>query len=198
MNTILLILSCLVVLGVLAIIAFPARRHSLARLARAFVRNFAILSGIAVLTGRASLANDGGLTVGEHELGRVTGFIDSAPTTTRFLLVKQANTGDNHYTVVTSVLDMPMGVLYDEPAATTDPVHVQLINSAGRTLKMVAAGPIPAGAIVVTNGDGRIAALSSTVGVYWGLGVAVTSALNANDQIEVDPSRDQVGVSFIT
>lgn len=146
---------------------------------------------------RFALANDGALTVGIHAGGRVSGYCDSAPTTTRFLAMKQGN-ADNHYTVVTSVLDMPVAICTDEPAATTDQVNFQLLNANDSTVRMVAAGAIAAGAPVVTNGDGTVKALPATAGVYWQLGVAVTSAVLVGDLIEVQPCIQQIGVSLIT
>lgn len=147
--------------------------------------------------GTVPLANDGALTVGEHAAGRLTGYRDDAPTTVRFQLVKQGS-ADNHFTVITSVADLPVGICYDEAAATTDPVHIQLMDSAGRTVRMVAAGAIAAGAICVTNGDGRVSQLTTTPGVYYAVGKAVTTAVNAGDLIEVDSALQQWGVSIVT
>lgn len=189
--------SIQIILGVLCVLAFifalPAARASASRFWKAtrYFIHVLHLAGIA-------LANDNPLTVGEHEEGRLTGYVDSAPTTVRFMLMKQALTGDNHYTICTSIADMPMGVCYDEPAANTDPVSIRLFNSAGQTLKMVAAAAIPAGSLVVTNGDGYVKALPAAAGVYWGVGVAVTTANALGDLVEIDPSRDQIGVSFVT
>ena len=145
---------------------------------------------------RVALANDGALTVGIHSGGRISGYSD-AIVTTRFLLVKQGS-ADNHWTPVTSVLDMPVGVLLDEPAAITDQITVQLLNANDGTIKMVANGAIPAGALVVTAGDGTVKAVPSTVGVYWNVGVAVTTAVNNGDLVEVQPCVQQIGVALIT
>jgi hypothetical protein len=136
--------------------------------------------------GTVPLANDGALTVGEHNDGRLTGYRDDAPSTTRFQLVKQGN-ADNHFTVVTSVADLPLAVCYDEPAATTDPMHIQLLNGTGRTLKMIAAGAIAAGSVVVTNGDGTVRQLPAVAGVYYSVGVAVTTAVSAAISLKCSP-----------
>lgn len=179
-----LLVPVLVVLGVLAISFAPALRHRLVHLGRALLLN------------TAALANDGGLTVGEHKGGRVTGYHDSAPVTTRFLLVKQGS-ADNHYATISSIADIPAAVCTDEPAATTDPVNFQFLNSAGKTQRMVASGAIAAGSLVVSNGDGKVKALPAVAGVYWGVGYALTTAADG-DLLEVDPCRVQVGVSFVT
>ena len=63
---------------------------------------------------------------------------------------------------------------------------------------MVANGAIPAGALVVTAGDGTVKAVPSTVGVYWNVGVAVTTAVNNGDLVEVQPCVQQIGVALIT
>ena len=147
--------------------------------------------------GAMPLANDGALTVGEHQGGRLTGYRSDAPTTVRFQLVKQGAT-DNTFTVPTSIADLPVGVCYDEANAITDPVHIQMFDSAGRTIKMVAAGAIAAGSIVVTNGDGRVRQLPTTAGIYYAVGRAVTTAVLANDLLEVDAALQQWGVSIVT
>lgn len=178
----------IVMLALVAIFFATTSRHSRARMWRA-VKFTSVL-----------LANDNPLTVGEHEEGRITGFVDSAPLTTRFLLVKQGvlGLGDNHYTLITSIADIPLGVCYDEPAATTDPVTIRLLQSAGQTLRMVAASAIAAGTFVVTDGTGKVQQLPAVAGVYWCVGLAVTSAVQSGDLVEVDPDRGQIGVSFVT
>ncbi len=186
MNQILMILSSLVVLVGLASLFAPAVRH----------RVRLLIAAVAIST-NPMLANDGALTVGVHQQGKITGTLSSAPLTTRFLLCKQG-ASDFVFTIITSIADIPMAVCNDEPAATTDPINFQLLNSAGQTLRMVAAAAIPAGSIVVTNGDGYIKALPAVAGVYWGVGLAVTTAVSLGDLVEVDPIRGQVGVSFVT
>lgn len=180
LNLFLQVICYFVVLVGLAILFAPPLRHRLAR-----------------FLGRALLANDNPVTIGIHELGQVTGTLDSAPLTTRFMLVKQG-AADNAYTIITSIADIPMAVCTDEPAATTDFVNFQMLNSAGKTTRMVAGAAIPAGSLVVSNGDGRIKALPNVAGVYWGVGVALTTANALGDLVEVDPIRVQYGVSFVT
>lgn len=175
----------IVMLGVLAISFAPAVRHSLARMARAFAFNTALL------------ANDNPLTVGEHKGSRITGYMASAPTTVRFMLVKKG-VGDDQYTICTSIADMPVAVCTDEPASTTDPVNFQWLNGCDKTQRMVAAGAINDGDIVVTNGDGYVKSLPNVAGVYWQVGVACTSAASLGDLVEVAPNLGQVGVSFVT
>jgi len=148
--------------------------------------------------GTVPMANDGALTVGEHQGGRITGYHQDAPVTVRFLLVKQNASADNYFNTPTSVADLPIGVCYDEPAAVTDPVEIHLLGGADKTLKMRAAAAINAGQVVCTNGDGYVRALPAVAGVYYSVGVAVTSALVAGDFIEVQPGLQQWGVSIVT
>lgn len=196
MNTVTQILSVLVVLGVLAILAIPAARHRLSLTGKAFAAGlFNFCRALTFIP--ALLANDGALTAGEHAGARVSGFHDNAPQTVRFLLVKQGS-ADNKWAVPTSIADMPVGVCIDEPAATTDPVTIQLLNGCDKTQKMVGNGVINAGNILVTNGDGYVKALPNVAGIYWSVGVAVTSTLATGDIVEVQPSLNQVGVSIVT
>lgn len=145
-----------------------------------------------------ALANDGALTVGVHAGSRITCYHESAPVTTRFLLVTQGVGGDNYVKTPASVLDIPRGVCTDEPAATTDPVNIQGLLGCDQTVKMVAAGAIAAGAPVVTNGDGKVKALPNVAGMYWCVGFAVTTSTTSGDLIEVQPSLFPLGVDVIT
>jgi hypothetical protein len=190
MNLMFILLVALV--GLAIIFALPAVRRFASRKGRSLI---ALLAFSTVP--RDALANDGALTVGIHQQGQVTGLHEGAPITQRFLLVKQG-TADFQYATITSIAEMPVAVCTDEPAATTDPVNFQFLNSAGKTTRMVAAAAIAAGSIVVTNGDGRIRAMPAVAGVYWGVGVALTTASNADELVEVDPRSGQVGVSFVT
>lgn len=146
---------------------------------------------------REFLANDGALTVGVHAGARLSGFHDGAPITVRYLLAKQGN-ADNHYATITSTIDIPVAVCEDEPAATTDPVNFQHLLGADRTVRMVAAGAIAAGAFVVSNGDGKIKTLPATAGSYWCVGQAKTTAVNSGDLVEVAPTLMQLSVAQIT
>lgn len=181
-----LVMILLVVLGVLAILFAPALRHRLARLVRAFV-----------ITTNPLMANDGALTVGIHEGGRLSGYHDSAPQTVRFLLAIQGN-ADNHYAIPTTLLQMPVAVCIDEPAATTDVVGFRTLLNSDATQRMVAAGAIAAGAIVVTNGDGYVKQVPAVAGVYWQVGVAITTAVSLGDLLEVQSCLQQIHVSDAT
>jgi hypothetical protein len=178
MNTALCLISLLVVLGVLAILFAPALYHRLASKWRA-------------------LENDGALTVGIHEDGRLSGYHDSAPQTVRFLLAIQGS-ADNHYAIPTTLLQMPVAVCIDEPAETTDIVGFRTLLNAGETQRMVAAGAIAAGAVVVTNGDGYVKTLPDVAGVYWQVGVAITTATTSGDQLEVQSCIQQIHVADAT
>lgn len=153
-----------------------------------------------------TLANDGPISVGEHEGAKLTGYIQNINSATgytynqRFLLVKQTRDGtDNHYSLITSVLDQPVGVLYDDPAATTDIVNIRGLGGAGSTRRMIAAGAITAGDIVVSNGDGTVkTSVGLASGVYWAVGVAVTTTSALGDLVEVQPFLSQFGVNLLT
>lgn len=142
------------------------------------------------------LANDGALTWGIHHGARKTYLADAA-IATRYMLVK-AGSDDNHMAIVSSVLDIPLGICTDEPADTVSPVNVQLLNGADRTVPMTAAGAITAGQPVVTNGDGYVKALPSTAGMYWCVGFAVTTATTLGDLVEVQPALFPIGVNVLT
>jgi hypothetical protein len=148
-----------------------------------------------------ALANDGAITAGRHLGGLINGYHDSAPVTTRYLLVTQgtAGLGDNHYKLPASVSDMPIAVCQDEPAATTDPVSFKTLLNAAETQLMVAAGAIAAGSLVLTNGDGKVkTAVGAAHGLYWCVGVALTSTVNNNDNVEVASSLFPLGVTIVT
>ncbi len=143
------------------------------------------------------LANDGALTAGRHKGGLIDGYHDSAPVTTRYLLVTQGS-ADNKYKLPATVLDQPIAVCQDEPALTTDPVSFKTLVSNSETHLMVAAGAIPAGSPVVTNGDGKVKALPATAGIYWCVGYALTTTVNSGDQLEVASCLYPLGVAMIT
>jgi hypothetical protein len=144
-----------------------------------------------------ALANDGALTVGVHAGARITGYHESAPVSTRFLLATKG-TGDNNFRTPTSVLDIPIAVCTDEPLATTDIVNFQGLCGADQTVKMVAAGAIPDGVPVVTNGDGKIRVLPSVAGMYWCVGYSATTATADGELVEVYPALFTLGVDVIT
>ena len=152
------------------------------------------------------LANDGAVTVGIHDGARVTGFMTSLytvgaayPNGERFLLVKQGSGADNYYAPITSVLDVPIGTCTDDPAAITDPVNIQFLLGNDRTARMVAAGVIAAGKFVVTNGDGTVKQFDqTTAGIFWCVGVALTTTTTAGDLVEVAPGLMPLGVDVIT
>lgn len=146
-----------------------------------------------------ALANDGAITAGRHKGGLINGYHDSAPVTTRYLLVTQGVSGDNHYKLPATVLDMPLAVCQDEPALTTDPVSFKTLTNAAETHLMVSAGVISAGTPIVTNGDGKVKSMSGLgAGIYWCVGFAITSAVNSGDQLEVASALFPIGVDVIT
>ena len=150
------------------------------------------------------LANDGASTVGIHQGGKRAGYYDGTvpivpPTTgsSRFLLMVQG-TGDNHYNLPTSVLQMPIAVCNDEPGSATETYPFQHLLGTESTIRMQANGVIAAGQLVVTAGNGQVQPLGTTPGVYWCVGVAMTSTTAAGDLLEVQPTLFPAGVNVIT
>ena len=150
------------------------------------------------------LANDGTSTVGIHAGGRRAGYYDGTvpivpPTTgsNRFLLMVQG-TGDSHYNLPTSATQMPIAVCNDEPGSASETYNFQHLLGTDSTVRMQASGVISAGQLVVTAGNGQVQALGSTPGVYWCVGVAMTSTTAAGDLLEVMPTLFAAGVNVIT
>ena len=161
---------------------------------------FAIAFGLNL----KSLANDGALTVGEHEGAAITMFCDDAPYSTRFQLVRQSQlanvggAGDNHCQLVQSVLDLPIAVCYDQPLLATDPINTIGLLGGDKTLKMQANGAIPAGQFVVSDGTGKVRLVPQVAGLYWCVGVSRTTSVNSGDLLEVMPTLFPLGVDVIT
>lgn len=146
-----------------------------------------------------ALGNDGALTAGRHKGGLINGYHNSAPVTVRYLLVTQGVGGDNQYKLPATANDMPIAVCQDEPALTTDPVSFKTLLNAGETHLMVAAGAIAAGALVVTNGDGKVKTTALLAhGQYWCVGVALTSATTSGDQLEVASCLQPIVIANVT
>jgi hypothetical protein len=151
------------------------------------------------------LGNDGASTVGVHQGGRRAGYYDGtvpivSPTTGgtgRFLLMIQGS-ADNHYNLPTSVTQMPIAVCNDEPGSATETYPFQHLLGTDSTVRMQASGAISAGQLVVTAGNGQVSALGSTPGIYWCVGVAMTSTTAAGDLLEVMPTLLPAGVNVIT
>ncbi len=158
-----------------------------------------IIAAVVRLTSRkdlVSLGNDNYGSLGVHQGARKTYLADAA-ISTRYSLVK-AGSDLNHVAVVSSVLDIPLGICTDEPVDTASPVNVQCLCGADTTVRMVATGAITIGQPVVTYGDGTVAQLGTTAGMYWCVGYALTAATTTGDLIEVQPALFPIGVNVLT
>lgn len=97
----------------------------------------------------------------------------------KYLLGKLSGTAG---IAVNGAADAPIGVITDE-GAQGDDVNVSLLGCA-ETLKMIAAGNIAVGNILVPAADGKVQALSTTSGTYNKIGIAMNTAA-ANGVVEV-------------
>jgi hypothetical protein len=105
----------------------------------------------------------------------------------RYLLVAFA--ADAGAVKVAGTTDLPIGTVADE-AAGGDPIAVQLLGG-GRTLTMVAAEPIPQGAELACAGGGKVKILPATAGSHVQVGLAMASAVAADEPLEVLPRFPQ-------
>jgi len=119
---------------------------------------------------------------GMHDGGRITKLAGAA-IASRYLLVKKgADTA--HVVVCSAITDRPMGTCDDEAAAAEDPVNVNLLGGADRTLLMVASGAIASGTRLATTATGKVQAAVAT---QYPIGIAMTDSAADGDLIEVDP-----------
>jgi len=120
---------------------------------------------------------------GSHEGGRLSRSLENA-FASRYLLAKQG-TADTEIDLC-GASDLPLGVCTDEGAAD-ELVNLQLLGSAGGTVKMTASEAITAGTEVYTAANGKVSTLSVAAGDYYRVGIAVTAAGADGDLFEVDP-----------
>ncbi|MFH0878559.1 MAG: hypothetical protein V2A34_02490 [Lentisphaerota bacterium] len=120
---------------------------------------------------------------GTHEdgLSRLT----DAAITTRYLLGKVGT--DALHVAACGASDDPLGVIEDEAAAAEEPVNVQPLGAAKRTLKMVASEIIALDARVFTAASGKVQDLPTVNGTYYQVGRALSASGADGDVIEVDP-----------
>jgi hypothetical protein len=121
--------------------------------------------------------------IGTHR-GSITRLTDGA-IATRYLL---GTTGsDASHVAICGAATVPTGVIADEASIAGDPVAVELLGSAGSTVRMVAGGAVNVGSLVYTAANGMVSALSAAAGTYYCVGVALSAASASGDVIEVDP-----------
>ena len=109
-------------------------------------------------------------------------FALDAAVSTRYLL-GTLGTDVNHIAVA-GAADFPLGVINDE-GSIGDSIAVGLLGK-GPTKRMSPSGPIAAGAEVYTDAGGQVQALPTAPGTYWNVGVALTAASGAGDDLEVN------------
>ena len=139
-----------------------------------------VLLGLMPRRKNRSFANS---LTGTHR-GSVTRYTDAA-VTTRYLLGTAGS--DATHVAVGGANTIPLGVIADEASVAGYEVAVELLGSAGSTVRMVATAAIPVGGLVYTAANGLVSALPTTSGTYYCVGVALSAAALPGDVIEVDP-----------
>lgn len=122
--------------------------------------------------------------VGVRPGGRRT-YLANAAITTKNLVV-DIGTDANHIALA-GTSSIALGVAMDEAEAAEDAVAVQLFGAVEGTVLVVASAAITAGALVVTNTNGKVRTLPGTTGTYYVLGRALTAAGADGDVIEIAP-----------
>ena len=125
----------------------------------------------------------GNPAVGTHA-GPITKLADAA-IADRFLLGKKGT--DEDHVAVCGAADRPFGVIEDEAAAAEDPVAVQPLGAAGRSVLMVAAEAIAADVEVFTAASGQVQDTPTAAGTYYKVGISAKAAGTAGDEFEVIP-----------
>lgn len=119
---------------------------------------------------------------GTHS-GNITRILENTFTSSH-LLAKQGTSAN--LVDVCSALDLPIGTITDEGAAS-DAVNLALLGSASSTLTMVASEAISAGTHVYAAAAGKVSTLPVAAGTYYRVGVALTDATGDGATLEVDP-----------
>jgi len=124
-------------------------------------------------------------SAGSHAFAALTRTADGA-LASEHLLVKP---GSNKATEVAlcGKNDMPLGVATDSAADGDTDVGVECLGGAGGTLLMTAAEAVAAGVEVYTAANGQVSDLSAVAGTYYKVGLALSAAGAAGDEIEVAP-----------
>ena len=148
------------------------------------ILSVALLAGVALgLLPRERSRSFANSVTGTHK-SVITRLTDAA-VTTRYLLGTAGS--DVSHIAVGGASSVPMGVIADEASAAGEEVAVELLGSAGSTVRMVSAGSIAAGNLVYTAASGRVSTLSSTAGTYYCVGIALSAATAAGEVVEIDP-----------
>ena len=120
-------------------------------------------------------------TAGIHDTGRISYIADAA--ITRWHVVKIGSTAA-HVAVSASATDVSYGVAEDEAEAAGDMVRVAVFGAATGTTKAIAAAAITHGALVQSNGDGKV---KTAVSTGYAIGRALTGASGDGDLVEIAP-----------
>lgn len=115
---------------------------------------------------------------GVHGAGLKTYLADAA--ITRFHVVKIGSDGD-HVAVSAGATDISYGVAQDAATAAEDHITIAMIPGGGAT-KVIAAAAISNGALVQSNGDGKV---KTAVSTGYVIGRALQAALGDGDEIEI-------------
>ncbi len=144
----------------------------------------AALAGATLgIRARARLRSFSNALPGTH-FGSITRLTDAA-VSTRFLLGRAGS--DEAHVALCGASNVPLGVIDDTASAAGEDVAVQLLGSAGCTLRMVSAAAISAGSLVYAAANGKVSVLPSSAGTYYCVGLALIPATGADELIEVDP-----------
>ena len=103
-------------------------------------------------------------------------------------------------------ISIPLGICTDEPGgATLDTApystNVQLLgNAAGATSQLITDKQVFAGQLLVPSSTvaGEVSTVPNIAGVYWCVGLAISSSEGATTLIEADVSRFPISVDEIT
>lgn len=158
MNTLLILLSLIVAIGLFAswLASRPRGRQ---------------------LTALANVASG-------FQPNRLTYLADAA-IGTRYLLVKIGS--DASHVALCGAADVPLGVATDEPAAAEEGVSVNLLGVQQECQIGIASAAIAAGAWIVPAADGKLRTLPAGAGTYHIIGRALKAAAADGDDVEFIP-----------
>ncbi|MEN9840647.1 MAG: hypothetical protein RL376_447 [Verrucomicrobiota bacterium] len=159
MNTLLLLLSVIVVIGL-------------------------VMSLIASRPRGAQLSALGNVADG-YQPAKKTYYADAA-ISTRNLLVKFGS--DASHVALAGVNDIPLGLATDEAAAAEDGIAVSLLGIQECGALAVASAAITEGDLLVPAANGKVRTLPGTTGSYYIIGRALNAAGVDGDVIEFVPT----------
>jgi hypothetical protein len=119
------------------------------------------------------------MTVGDQLGGDITRLAaaDYSAATEQYKIVRASSA--TQVTTTTAATQIPLGILQNRPASGQ---AAQVRVNSGATSKCVAGAAVTAGAEVMSDGSGRAITATTTNEV---VGIALTSAANANELIDV-------------